>query len=89
MSDDTKRAPDSPDDAPELLELTERGEQTAEEFRRLMELHRDHDERVFGVRPEFILDADRESADWIRDPRHWTTSVSETPPPQSEEPRES
>lgn len=45
--------------------------QTPEERRELMERHKDHDEREFGVRPDIVLDATEEDADWIRNPAHW------------------
>ena len=50
-------------DVRELLELAER-EQTAKQRIRLMEQHRNRDERVFGVRPDIVLDA----TTWRRPP---------------------
>jgi hypothetical protein len=38
--------------------------QAQEEIRELMERHKDHDEEVFRVRPDIVLDATPEDADW-------------------------
>jgi hypothetical protein len=40
--------------------------QTVEERIQLMEEQRDHDEKAFGVRPELVLDATQDDADWIK-----------------------
>jgi hypothetical protein len=47
----------------------EKDRQTPAERKRLMELHKDHDEKVYGVRPDIVLDTTEEDADWIRQQR--------------------
>lgn len=45
--------------------------QSSEERRKLMERHKDHDERKTGVRPDIVLDTTEDDADWIRNPAFW------------------
>lgn len=45
--------------------------QAAAERERLMELHRAHDEKANGVRPDLVLDTTADDAGWIRNPAFW------------------
>lgn len=46
----------------------------------LIERHKLHDEQTFGLRPDVVLHASKEDADWIRNPAFWRSGEADDAP---------